>query len=1031
MSAKIADLKIGIKSTGEEAVTTLQELARHLRSIRDAKKSLDFEGIATSSSQGLRQLEIVVTKLTAVMKPLAEQMERVAKGANALKSMGITSFAKANKTTSAPDTTESVVAPTVATAETNISDTASDMATATAETQKLGDAITETEAKLNLFGQDQSMEDIARQVGFTISRYELLSEKLDMVRLKYLEARASGDDEKAISLGLQASQIERQIQAEERLYQTNQRVAETADKASSATHRLSDSTKKLSLSSALAHTSLGKLVSQFFRLLKLKAMRMIVMAFYQSIGEGIKNLYEYSKALNSVDGSRFAETMNQYKSIGLQLKNTVATALAPVLNAILPLVKQFTDYIIIAGNAIARFFAFLNNQPTYTVSKNAAVQWADDTASSAGNASNAVKELQRTILGFDELNVLNSPNNSGGGGGGGGGGSSVSASDMFEEKETGQLTGIWAKIAEWLSILKEDLKIVWGWVQKIYKKLEERGIFDKITEAIDNIVGIIDQIIRTIDESDVIDSLADIIADIAGLVLDIWNSDLVQSIISAVITSAVDDLSNVIRAIKEALETITSLLDGDVGGSFRHLIGTVIEVVYGIADGFINVAKVIATAVMGLFKTIVDWIADAMAKAHLISEDTAQDIKDSAQDVVNSVTGTLDEWGDSVDKERRRLSTAWGMMFDENSEVAGTFFAGLEKMSADSVTKICDAYDEGRYYIKDNKIVFDLDGDTYDDVILHMRGEYAGLFTDMENNPLTADLITVEAEQKLMDLAHEHDILKQTMEDYPIDIVMNGDVSREELQEIFHEYYDVSDQVSSHPLRPTATDEELAKFYNDEYKRYSAWAQYIWYSPVKIGADSSKAQQTMDKLDQYYKGIKLTPKSLPVTNTDANDKINATTGKWNNSSFASKALTATTGKFTGAIDGVVSYWNNTNFKSKGITAYVNLPKGTSVNYYAQGGMVDTGTLFIAGEAGAEMVGNINGRTGVASQGEITGIRQSVESTGQTEARLLAEQNALLRQILAKEGNVTVSTSAIIDGLSRTNRRAGKTVVAMG
>ena len=101
--------------------------------------------------------------------------------------------------------------------------------------------------------------------------------------------------------------------------------------------------------------------------------------------------------------------------------------------------------------------------------------------------------------------------------------------------------------------------------------------------------------------------------------------------------------------------------------------------------------------------------------------------------------------------------------------------------------------------------------------------------------------------------------------------------------------------------------------------------------------------------------------------------------------------------------------------------------------YASGGFPDYGTMFIAGEngAGAEMVGNINGRTGVASQGEITGIRQSVEATGNAEARLLAEQNALLRQILAKEGNVTVSTSAIIDGLNRTNRRAGKTVVAMG
>lgn len=76
-----------------------------------------------------------------------------------------------------------------------------------------------------------------------------------------------------------------------------------------------------------------------------------------------------------------------------------------------------------------------------------------------------------------------------------------------------------------------------------------------------------------------------------------------------------------------------------------------------------------------------------------------------------------------------------------------------------------------------------------------------------------------------------------------------------------------------------------------------------------------------------------------------------------------------------------------------------------VSYYAKGGFPEMGSLMVAGEAGAEMVGNINGKTGVASNAEITGIRDSVESVGEEQNRLLAEQNRLLRQLLAKDTGI--------------------------
>lgn len=80
--------------------------------------------------------------------------------------------------------------------------------------------------------------------------------------------------------------------------------------------------------------------------------------------------------------------------------------------------------------------------------------------------------------------------------------------------------------------------------------------------------------------------------------------------------------------------------------------------------------------------------------------------------------------------------------------------------------------------------------------------------------------------------------------------------------------------------------------------------------------------------------------------------------------------------------------------------------------YANGGFVQGG-LFLAGEipGQAEMVGSINGRTGVASGAEITGIGDAVRATGAEEAALLRQQNQLLQALLAKDPFGTPNSAA--------------------
>ena len=100
-----------------------------------------------------------------------------------------------------------------------------------------------------------------------------------------------------------------------------------------------------------------------------------------------------------------------------------------------------------------------------------------------------------------------------------------------------------------------------------------------------------------------------------------------------------------------------------------------------------------------------------------------------------------------------------------------------------------------------------------------------------------------------------------------------------------------------------------------------------------------------------------------------------------------------------------------------------------LSFYAQGGFPTTGQMFVAREAGPELVGTIGNRSAVANNEQIVeGISAGVEWANEKQNALLAEQNSLLRQLLAKEFTAEVTTSSIANGLNRKNVRDGKTTV---
>lgn len=150
--------------------------------------------------------------------------------------------------------------------------------------------------------------------------------------------------------------------------------------------------------------------------------------------------------------------------------------------------------------------------------------------------------------------------------------------------------------------------------------------------------------------------------------------------------------------------------------------------------------------------------------------------------------------------------------------------------------------------------------------------------------------------------------------------------------------------------------------------------------------------------------------------TDINNKFSAASWTFTGITDGLKA------SFNTAIESVKLIWNdfakwfNTqlNFKWDSVSANgKEVVKAGSVNLgslptFATGGYPTQGSLFVAGETygQSEWVGNINGKTGVTSGYEITGIANAIYDTSAREMELLRQQNEYLMGILNKEFGIS-------------------------
>lgn len=193
---------------------------------------------------------------------------------------------------------------------------------------------------------------------------------------------------------------------------------------------ITDQSKK----SQSATDALSKTLRKAWNVLQIKVLRNAINALFQRTSEGFQQL--------ALDSQVFNQSMSAGVSSVRSVSNALVAALAPAINAVIPLLVTLANAIRTVLNLFAALSAAVFGQASFFVANDV---W-EDYAAGASGAAGAIKDVNDAVnrLNFDELTTIADINDKSGGGGGGGGGG-----DWFTEMETPNWADLFESAYDW------------------------------------------------------------------------------------------------------------------------------------------------------------------------------------------------------------------------------------------------------------------------------------------------------------------------------------------------------------------------------------------------------------------------------------------------------------------------------------------------------------------------------------------------------------------------------------------------------
>ena len=795
----------------------------------------------------------------------------------------------------------------------------------------------------------------------------------------------------------------------------------------------------------------GNLFRSIKRIALYRGIRALIRAITQGFSEGIKHLYEWSKAVNT----SFKESMDSMSTSAHYLRDSLGAMASPLIEALAPAIEVLVEKFVSLLNVINQFIATLSGNDTWRKAVRVPTEYKtglDNATDSAKEATKAQKELNKALQGFDELNLITTSTTKGRTPTSSGGNDVEDYSTHFvEEPVADWIKGIKDAIerGEWYeagSMLADKLNSL---IDNFDAEEFGKNVGQKIQHGIEFYLGFM--------KNTHWDTLGGKLADFLDAIIQEVNANDLGEAIVAKFNAAIDFLSGFTK--KFDWTAAGKWLADVIVGAFTGLNwGTLGELIGDLAGGILDMIKAGIDQLWGRKGEVFDKIGEFFSG---LGWDGLKNVVELGMIVGGFKILFATIFGDAG--LIASVKASLGGLLTKSGLGAGTSYVLTILLALELTREMAGWLDkiEEKGFVSGTLEYFGRDSDftligwltpTHELAtgLEEVRNQLRELFMeDPSNLPFFKKTLgLVNAWLRLLglqELDFSEDKDKPGYTKPSVSPSTPGAQWDSLAQEWFVPEIDTTAQTAALQAVQEAakearkgisnlppTDDEVTAFTNQINKDRSklngdtmsikSSANAAHKGIVAIKPADSETTQFANALKPWKKKLNGTGKndgSLTQASSDVKEALtDAAAGPY-------KANVSVT---TSGYDKVLEKLNKLPssktytiaFKpviDKNTTGSLMSGSGNTANFTLKlaSGMenVPQGTMFVAGEVPgqAEFVGNINGKTGVASGKEITGIADAVRDTGQTEAELLREQNRLLRQLITKSGTVTLAPSA--------------------
>lgn len=731
-----------------------------------------------------------------------------------------------------------------------------------------------------------------------------------------------------------------------------------------------------------AVSTMGNLFSSFKRIAMYRALRTAIKGITQGFAEGVKHLYAWADLV----GNNFKQSMDSLSTSMNYMRNSLGAMVSPIIDALAPAVDILVDKFVDLINVVNQFLATITGASSWRRAVKEQKEYADETDKAAG----AQKRLNHQLMAFDELNniTVNQPSSRGSG-------------NKDDEVTDGSF--VVEQLPDWAKDIREAIEngmwktagtllaqklngLIDSWDANAFgKKLGE-----KFQNGIDAYLGFM----KTFKWNQLGIKAADFIN---GILSNVNPSDLGEAIVQK-FNAAIGFLGGFASELDwDALgKWVVDVLFGAINGiNWEGLGNTIGTIASGIATMVISALKElvkhpgdIISAVGNFFKGLFEglWGEDGSGLVNVIS-------------TIGLIAGFKlifkSVFGDA------------GLISSVKSSASGLFSnAGLT--GGITITALVGlAWGIGG--IADNIKKYGADEGLWRSLSVFGTPEMmakleldAGSF--MKSFKKTFGVVAPVLEKLGIDLPDIPDVeppkssgKSSTKTPAWVTTITSG------LNKIKTAATDADKKVAQIP----PTEGQVTTF----NKHMTTWNTKL----TGIAESSRKAKKAIGEVPTSKK-FTFTDAGNGLKNAASRAKTTVTQLNGLQSKYTFTVKSDTLGDKADEAERLYKNLNNINSKSWRIQVTGDMKlkmtseRGNSMYFvepYATGGF-PTGDIFVANEAGPELVGTINGKTAVSSNQEITGIADAVYNTGEEEATLLREQNQLLRQLLAKNTSISLA-----------------------